>query len=222
MPVPNFSIKPISPNDDSTASGSLPRDVHSPALTPAERARLKGHAPAVIWFTGLSGSGKSTLANAVESRLHHQYGAHTYLLDGDVIRTGLNSDLGFAEADRAENIRRLGEVTRLFYNAGLIVLTAFISPFRADRERARALVPPGGFVEVYVQCPLAVCEQRDPKGLYRRARVGQLPQFTGVTSPYEAPVAPEITLETDHLAVADCVETVCRYLTAQGIVRELA
>ncbi len=197
-------------------------DLQPVSLTPADRARLNGHAPAVLWFTGLSGSGKSTLANAVEARLHQHFRAHTYLLDGDVIRTGLNSDLGFTETDRAENIRRLGEVTRLLYAAGLIALTAFISPFRADRARARALVPPGGFVEIYVQCPLAVCEQRDPKGLYRRARAGELPQFTGVSSPYEAPSAPELVVDTEHQSVAQGGEAVCRYLVAQGIVQERA
>jgi len=171
------------------------QNVHKQALTITrqEREQLNGHRGRVIWFTGLSGSGKSTLANALEVALHAR-GRRTYLLDGDNIRQGLNKDLGFTEADRVENIRRIAEVARLMMDAGLIVLTAFISPFRREREMARELVGPGNFLEVYVNTPLQVCEQRDAKGLYRKARQGQIPNFTGVNSPYEVPEQPDVVL----------------------------
>jgi adenylyl-sulfate kinase len=184
-----------------------------------DRIQLNGHAPAVLWFTGLSGSGKSTLANAVEVTLHQRHAAHTYLLDGDVVRTGLNHDLGFTPAARAENIRRIGEVARLFYEAGLITLVAFISPFRADRDRVRALFPPGGFFEIYVRCPLEVCEQRDPKRLYQRARAGQVPAFTGIDSPYEAPLRPELTLDTATTALEPCVQQVVALLEQAALLK---
>jgi len=171
------------------------QNVHKQALTITrqEREQLNGHRGRVIWFTGLSGSGKSTLANALEVALHGQ-GRRTYLLDGDNIRQGLNKDLGFTEADRVENIRRIAEVARLMMDAGLIVLTAFISPFRREREMARELIGPGNFLEVYVDTPLQVCEQRDVKGLYRKARLGQIPNFTGINSPYEVPEQPDVVL----------------------------
>jgi bifunctional enzyme CysN/CysC len=161
----------------------------------AARARLKGQKPAVVWFTGLSGSGKSTIANLVEKKLL-ALGHHTYLLDGDNVRHGLNKDLGFTEADRVENIRRIAEVARLMGDAGLIVMTAFISPFRAERDTARRLLPDGEFVEVHVDTPLDVAESRDVKGLYRKARRGELKNFTGIDSPYEAPLQPELRVDT--------------------------
>jgi len=177
-------------------------------LTLEERSRIKGHRPAVLWFTGLSGSGKSTIANLVEYHLNSDFSAHTYLLDGDNIRTGLNKDLGFSGADRTENIRRIGELAKLFHDAGLIVLTAFISPFQSDRDLVRALLPPGGFYEIFVRCPLEVCEQRDPKGLYRKARQGLISDFTGVGSPYEPPTQPELLLDSDRQTLDECVTAV--------------
>ncbi|MCX8522060.1 MAG: adenylyl-sulfate kinase [Rhodoferax sp.] len=159
-------------------------------ITRIEREKLQGHAGMVIWFTGLSGAGKSTLANALEQVLHSR-GKHTYLLDGDQVRQGLNRDLGFSDAERSENIRRAAEMARLLMDAGLIVLTAFISPFQADRESARNLIGANHFLEIFVDTPLEVCEQRDPKGLYRKARLGQLFQMTGIHSPYELPTHPQ-------------------------------
>ncbi len=181
-------------------------NVHRQALTvdKAARTRLNGHRPRVLWFTGLSGSGKSTVANAVEQALHRK-GVRTYILDGDNVRHGLNKDLGFTDADRIENIRRIAEVARLMVDAGLVVLTAFISPFRSERDMARSLFDPGEFVEIYVDVPLEVAEQRDPKGLYKKARKGELPNFTGIDSAYEPPEAAEITLPTGELSVDDCV-----------------
>ena len=189
-------------------------------VTCAERSALKNHQPAVLWFTGLSGSGKSTLANRVEQVLNHELRAHTYLLDGDNVRTGLNSDLGFSDVDRVENIRRIGEVTRLFVDAGLIVLTAFISPFRADRDQVRARLPENAFIEIFVDCPLAVCEQRDPKGLYRRARSGELPAFTGISSPYEPPLHPEIVVPTAQIDLDECTRRIISALRARHILPE--
>jgi adenylylsulfate kinase len=188
-----------------------------PAVNRSDRRALNGHHPAVLWFTGLSGSGKSTIASQVEYELLHAFRAHTYLLDGDTVRTGLNRDLGFTASDREENIRRIGEVTRLLYDAGLIVLTAFISPFRADRDRVRALLPEGAFFEIYVRCPLEVCEERDPKGLYTKARQGLIPEFTGITSPYEEPQHPELVLNTDQMSAAVCVQAVLDQLRSRSI-----
>jgi len=190
-------------------------------ITGADRSRLNGHSPAVLWFTGLSGSGKSTIGNALEYRLFHHFHAHTYGLDGDVIRTGLNSDLDFSETGRRENIRRIGEVTRLFYDAGLIVLTTFISPFRADRAFARSLIPEQGFIEIYVRCPLAVCETRDPKGHYRRARQGLVPNFTGIDSPYEEPLSPELVLDSAAASVEDCAAAVIEFLKTRKLIQPL-
>ena len=172
-------------------------NVHRQAVTVDRqaRARLNGHAGKVLWFTGLSGSGKSTIANALERKLHDM-GCRTYILDGDNVRLGLNRDLGFTDADRVENIRRISEVAKLMVDAGLIVLTAFISPFRAERLMAREMFEPGEFVEIFVDTPLSVAEERDPKGLYRKARRGDLPNFTGIDSPYEPPLNPEFRLET--------------------------
>ncbi len=191
-------------------------NVHWQAETVDRQARagIKGHTPRVIWFTGLSGSGKSTIANALESRLNSM-GRHTMLLDGDNIRHGLNRDLGFTEADRIENIRRIGEVAKLMTDAGLIVITAFISPFRAERDLVRAMFPEIEFIEVFVDTPLAACEQRDPKGLYKKARAGEIPNFTGINSPYEAPLKPEIVVDTITVPLEESVEQIMRFL-AEG------
>ncbi len=166
---------------------------HHTTVRPEDREKLNGHRGLCLWFTGLSGSGKSTLANLVEAELL-RVGIHTYLLDGDNIRHGLNAGLGFSAEDRRENIRRIGEVAKLFVDAGIVVLTAFISPFREDRQRVRELLPPGRFVESFVDCDPETCEARDPKGLYRKARAGEIADFTGISSPYEPPEAPEIKL----------------------------
>lgn len=190
---------------------------HHHHVTKEERiARLKQR-PCILWFTGLSGSGKSTIANAVEGLLFER-GHMTYLLDGDNIRHGLNGDLGFDDAARIENIRRIGEVSKLFVDAGMIVLSAFISPFCEDRDRVRALVGEGEFLEVFVDTPLAVCESRDPKGLYKKARAGEIPHFTGIDSPYEAPDAPEIHINTDSCDVRACAEAVVAYLETKGYI----
>jgi adenylylsulfate kinase len=188
---------------------------HETTVTKQDRRSLNGHKSAVLWFTGLSGSGKSTLANALEKRLHH-HGMHTYLLDGDNIRHGINRDLGFSPEDRTENIRRIGEIARLFVDAGLLVLTAFISPYRADREAARSLVAGDEFIEIYLKCSLETCEQRDPKGLYRKARAGEIPEFTGISSPYEEPLQPELIVETDRQTLDESVEQIISYLRARG------
>jgi bifunctional enzyme CysN/CysC len=183
----------------------------------AARAQLKGQKPCVIWFTGLSGAGKSTIANLLEQQLHAA-GRHTYLLDGDNVRHGLNNDLGFTHEDRVENIRRVAEVARLMTDAGLIVLVALISPFRADRLMARELLPEGEFIEVFVDTPLAVAESRDPKGLYKKARRGDLKNFTGVDSPYEPPDRPEIRLDTTRLTPEDGASTILNRLRARGMI----
>lgn len=183
---------------------------HSHAVDKAQRAKLKNQRPAVLWFTGLSGAGKSTVAGALESKLA-QLGYHTYLLDGDNVRHGLCSDLGFSEQDRRENIRRIGELAKLMADAGLIVLSAFISPHRTERQLVRELLPEGEFLEVFVNASLDVCEQRDPKGLYKKARAGEIPNFTGIDSEYQAPLNPEIDLPAGEKSidelVAMCLET---------------
>lgn len=179
---------------------------HQMDITKDLRAEQKGQKPATLWLTGLSGSGKSTLANALESRLFSM-DRHTMLLDGDNVRMGLNSNLGFSDADRSENIRRVAEASKLLNDAGIIVLTSFISPFRADRDNARRIIGED-FVEIYVSTSLEVCESRDPKGLYRKARSGQIPHFTGIDSPYEAPEHPEITVDLGVLSIEDAVEYV--------------
>ncbi len=180
------------------------------------RASAHGHRGAVLWFTGLSGSGKSTIAHRVESMLVDR-GVFAYVLDGDNIRHGLNSDLGFSAKEREENIRRIGEVARLFADAGAVVLTAFISPYRRDRERVRALLGQGEFVEVFVDTPLEICEARDPKGLYKKARAGEISNFTGINAPYEAPGSPEVHLETADLGVDEAAAKVVRYLATHDI-----
>lgn len=191
---------------------------HQHKLSSADRSAIKNHQPAVLWFTGLSGSGKSTIANAVEEILCHHYKVHTYLLDGDNIRTGLNAGLTFSDADRKENIRRIGEVCKLFADAGLVVLTAFISPFRADRDQVRKLLPAGQFIEIYVECPLEVCEQRDPKGLYQKARKGEIKNFTGIDSSYEQPLSPEITVHSAENKIDECAQQVIATLVELQIV----
>jgi len=189
---------------------------HEANVHRADREILNGHRSTILWFTGLSGAGKSTLAHAVEERLH-QAGARTYVLDGDNVRHGLCGDLGFSAADRSENIRRIGEMAKLFVDAGIIVLTAFISPFRSDRDRVRALVPPGDFLEIHCRCSVDVCESRDVKGLYQKARAGIVKDFTGISSPYEEPLAAELVVDTAALDLEQCVELVLNLLRERGI-----
>jgi adenylylsulfate kinase len=187
------------------------------SVTKERRYEVTGHKACILWFTGLSGSGKSTLANAVEESLHRE-GRLTYLLDGDNIRHGLNRDLGFSTEDRMENIRRIGEVARLFCDAGLIVLTSFISPFQKDRDQVRSLVERGEFVEIFVTCSLDTCEKRDPKGMYKKARAGEIREFTGIDSPYEEPENPEIVINTEEQTVEDSLDKIITYLKERGII----
>ena len=182
------------------------------------RAEQKSQTPLVIWFTGLSASGKSTIAGALEQVLTAQ-GYHTYLLDGDNVRHGLCGDLGFSDADRQENIRRVGEVAKLMADAGLISLAAFISPFRADRQIVREILPEGRFVEVFVDAPITVCQERDPKGLYAKAARGEIKQFTGIDSPYESPEKPEVCIRTGEVSVAEAVNQLLAYLHEIGALR---
>jgi len=184
---------------------------HEASVTRENRENLNGHRGGVIWFTGLSGSGKSTLAHAVEMQLH-QMGCRTVVLDGDNVRHGLCGDLGFSDADRKENIRRVGEVSKLFVDAGIIVLTAFISPFRIDRESVRDLLSKRDFIEVHCQCPVSKCEERDVKGLYKKAREGAIKDFTGISSPYETPLNAELTLDTENQSIDDSVFKVLKLL----------
>lgn len=181
-------------------------------VQPLEREQRNGHLGRIVWLTGLSGAGKSTLAIALERRLFDE-GRHVCVLDGDIVRTGLCEDLGFSAEDRTENIRRIGEVACLMAGAGLVVIVAFISPFRSDRERVRAGIPAGRFTEVFVNTPLEVCEQRDPKGLYAKARAGELTDFTGISSPYEPPDSPEVTVSTEQLSVNESVERIWAAVT---------
>ncbi|MCI1576851.1 MAG: adenylyl-sulfate kinase [Weizmannia coagulans] len=192
---------------------------HETQIKKEDRRRLNGHSSAVLWFTGLSGAGKSTLSVAVEQELHGR-GIRTYILDGDNIRHGLNKNLGFSPEDRKENIRRIGEVSKLFVDAGVMVLTAFISPYRADRDMVRELVEDNEFVEIYVNCPLEECEQRDPKGLYKKARNGEIQNFTGIDAPYEAPEHPELVVETDKQPLEQAVEQVIRFLEEKGYIEK--
>ncbi len=189
-------------------------------ITKERRRALNGHLSFAVWLTGLSGSGKSTLANALEIELHKR-NLQTFLLDGDVLRTGLTKDLGFSEADRRENTRRVAEVANLLVNAGIVVIVATISPFRIDRALARELFEPKEFVEIYMDCPLAVCEMRDPKGLYRKARVGILPQFTGISSPYEPPTAAELTIDSGLQSVDESVHVTMAHLIANGLIDDV-
>jgi adenylylsulfate kinase len=192
---------------------------HQANITKADRQLLNNQKPVIVWFTGLSASGKSTLAHALDEALYNSK-IRSYVLDGDNIRHGLNKDLGFSDADRTENIRRIGEVAKLFLDAGTIVLTAFISPFKKDRDIVRNLVGDSEFIEVFVKCPLEVCEQRDPKGLYKKARAGEVKHFTGIDSAYEAPDSPEIILETDKLSLEESVKQVVSYLKEKGVIND--
>ncbi|MCM3765507.1 adenylyl-sulfate kinase [Neobacillus niacini] len=189
---------------------------HHSAVTKLDRHLVNGHKSCVLWFTGLSGSGKSTLANAVDLALYQER-CKSYVLDGDNIRHGLNKDLGFGAHDRRENIRRIGEVAKLFVDSGQIVSSAFISPFRSDREIVRKLFEPGEFIEIYLHCPIGVCEDRDPKGLYKKARRGEIPEFTGISSPYEIPEHPEITIETDKTKIEESVQQILSFLKSKKI-----
>lgn len=189
----------------------------TPPVSSEERLRRAGHRGAVVWITGLSGAGKTTLALAAERALFAR-GCRVFVLDGDKVRNGLCADLGFSLLDRSENIRRIGEVARLFHEAGQIVLVSAISPLQADRDRARALVPAPDFLEVYCRCPLAVCEERDPKGLYRKARAGLLPEFTGISSPYEAPESPDVLVDSAASSVEQEVGRLLAELERRGIV----
>lgn len=191
---------------------------HDHHVSKQQRAQLKGQKPCILWFTGLSGSGKSTIANAVEVKLN-ELKKHTYLLDGDNIRIGLNKGLTFSDEDRIENIRRIGEVAKLFVDAGLIVLTAFISPFQQDRDKVRGLVEDGEFIEIFVDTPLEVCESRDPKGLYKKARDGEISNFTGISSPYQAPNKAEIHITNNKITIEKCVDKVIDYLNEKGYIK---
>lgn len=190
---------------------------HHQKVTRADRASIKSQSPCLLWFTGLSGSGKSTIANALDVALFER-GYHTFLLDGDNVRHGLNKDLGFSDEDRVENIRRIGEVSKLFTDAGVIVLSAFISPFTTDRRLVRNLFPAGEFIEVFMDTPLQTCEERDPKGLYEKARAGKIKNFTGIDSPYEAPERPEVRLDTSQMSVEDCVNRLISYLLDRQLI----
>ena len=190
---------------------------HAGAITKDDRERLLNQKGIVIWYTGLSGSGKSTLAHAVEEKLFEN-GNISYVLDGDNIRHGLNKNLGFSPEDREENIRRIGEVSHLFADSGIIAMTAFISPYRADRDKARELVPEGRFIEVYVKVPLDVAESRDPKGLYKKARAGEIKEFTGIDAPYEEPLKAELVIDTSENSLEESTEIVINYLKEKSLI----
>lgn len=190
---------------------------HAQTVSRDKKQQHKGHKPVLLWYTGLSGSGKSTVANAVEAKLF-SLGCHTYLLDGDNVRMGLNKGLTFSDEDRIENIRRISEVAKLFVDAGLIVSTAFISPFKADRAQARSIVNEGEFVEVFIDTPLAVCESRDPKGLYKKARAGEIPNFTGISSAFDVPENPDIHVKTAEQTIDQCADQIVDYLINNKIV----
>lgn len=189
---------------------------HDQTISKKDKQKQKGHRPILLWYTGLSGSGKSTIANAVEVMLF-EMGCHTYLLDGDNVRMGLNKGLSFNDEDRVENIRRISEVAKLFVDAGLIVSTAFISPFAEDRDRARAIFKEHEFVEVFINTPIEICEQRDPKGLYKKARKGEIPHFTGISSNFDVPTNPDIHVETSNKTVEQCAQQVIEYLSNKKI-----
>ena len=190
---------------------------HDQLVSKEQRASLKSQKPCLLWYTGLSGSGKSTVANAVDTLLF-QRGCHTYLLDGDNVRHGLNGDLSFSDSDRVENIRRIGEVSKLFIDSGLIVSTAFISPFAKERALASSLLAEGEFIEVYIDTPISVCEQRDPKGLYKMARAGEIKDFTGISSGYDVPENPGIHVKTDEKSIQACAEQIVEHLVVQGFI----
>jgi adenylylsulfate kinase len=189
---------------------------HAGAVTRADREKLNGHKGCTVWLTGLSGSGKSTIAVDLEKRLAER-GVRAYILDGDNVRHGLNKNLGFSPADRTENIRRIGEVAKLFTDAGIVTITAFISPYRADRDQVRAIMSDGDFVEVHVDCPVETCEERDVKGLYKKARAGEIPEFTGISAPYEAPEKPELVIRTKDQTVEESSRQVLAFLERRGI-----
>ncbi|OPH53117.1 adenylyl-sulfate kinase [Paenibacillus ferrarius] len=189
----------------------------SPSISTEQRTSLNGHKSMVIWFTGLSGSGKSTLAQALERTLFDDKKIRSYVLDGDNLRSGLNQDLGFSAEDRKENIRRTGETAKILVEAGIVAITSLISPFREERAAVRRLFAEGSFIEVYVSCSLEVCESRDPKGLYRKARNNELADFTGISSPYEEPLAPELIIRTDRLTVEESVNQIISYLIGHGL-----
>lgn len=190
---------------------------HHATVSRERREFLNGHKSAVLWFTGLSAAGKSTIAHAVEEKLY-QMGCHTFVFDGDNVRHGLCSDLSFSREDRAENIRRIGEMVKLFVDAGVIALTAFISPFRSDRQRIRKLLSEGDFIEIYCRCPIDICEQRDAKGYYRRAKAGEIKEFTGISSPYEEPENPDLILDTGEKSLKECVNMVVDLLVERGVI----
>lgn len=190
---------------------------HQAQISRSLREQQNGHRSFILWFTGLSGAGKSTLAHRVEELLHER-GCRTYVLDGDNVRHGLCHDLGFSADDRQENIRRIGEVSKLIIDAGVITLTAFISPFREDRNRVRQLVAEGDFLEIFCDAPLEVCEERDVKGLYRKARAGELPEFTGISSPYETPLKPELTVQTGREGLEACALQIVSYLQERNYI----
>jgi adenylylsulfate kinase len=192
---------------------------HHGTVTRADRERVRGHRGAILWFTGLSGSGKSTVSHRVEQKLC-DLGAVSYVLDGDNVRHGLNRDLSFSAEDRTENIRRIGEVAKLFTDAATLVLCAFISPYRADRGQVRALVAAGDFIEIYVNASLEACERRDPKGLYKKARAGGIESFTGISAPYEEPEQPELVIDTEHATIEQCADQVIAHLRARGYIND--
>lgn len=192
---------------------------HNATVTRTRRERSNNHRGVAVWYTGLSGSGKSTLAHTVEEALH-QIGCQTYVFDGDNVRHGLCADLGFSREDRSENIRRIGEMVRLFVDAGVIAQTAFISPFLEDRELVRQRVGAEDFLEIYCRCPIEICEQRDVKGLYKKARAGEIPEFTGISSPYEEPRQPDLVLDTSTTALPECVEQILRLLARRGVIMD--
>ncbi|MEW9699971.1 adenylyl-sulfate kinase [Paenibacillus sp. SI8] len=198
-------------------TSSLNLTVQRSTINRQDRNVLNQHRSCVLWLTGLSGSGKSTLANEVEKQLYTR-GVRTYILDGDNIRLGLNKDLGFRAEDRKENIRRIGEVSKLFVDAGVLVISAFISPYRADREMVKTLFDDGEFIEVYLNCSLEICEQRDPKGLYKKARMGEIKEFTGISAPYETPSSPELNIETGNYSPEESAQLIIEYLIRQQII----
>ncbi|MDG1733107.1 MAG: adenylyl-sulfate kinase [Thalassotalea sp.] len=191
---------------------------HSQEVSKQDRAELKGQKPCLLWYTGLSGSGKSTVANAVDDILFQQQ-CHTYLLDGDNVRHGLNGDLGFSDEDRVENIRRISQVGKLFVDSGLIVSTAFISPFQSDRDMARDMLEQGEFIEVFIDTPIEICEQRDPKGLYKMARAGEIKDFTGISSGYDIPATPEIHVKTAEQSIEQCATQIVNHLKQHGYIK---